>query len=85
MFKRSCLPELREAIDKFSAAAVDNEDITKEKEKKHSLKLLTDAVIQQSINSLFGYYSDTVQDDKELKIFRNSYKYKAPKMFLKAR
>lgn len=83
MFNRSHLQDLYDAIDQ-QVSIVD--DHTERKE-KHGQKLFLNAIILRSIKALHGHFAETMQDAKakELKIFKDAYKFKSCELFSGAR
>lgn len=83
MFSRNHLQDLYEAIQQ-QVSIVDDK---MERKEKHGQKLFLKAIILRSIKALHGYYAETMQDlkAKELKNFKDAYKFKSCELFSSAR
>ena len=68
MFTRQYLPHQREAIDKMAESSETGKEI-------YGLKLNINAIIQRTIKSLKGLYTETLQDGKydEIRKFQMAY------------
>ncbi|KAL3870920.1 hypothetical protein ACJMK2_038948 [Sinanodonta woodiana] len=80
MFRRDNLSVLRDAIEKMVETSEDGKE-------KYGLKLTLNAIVQRTIKSLKGYYTETIQDDKydEIKKFQLAYSFRSHEMFSNAR
>ena len=80
MFTRKHLPNLREAIEKMVEPSFQGKE-------KYGLKLNINAIIQRTIKSLKGFYTETQQDDKyeELGKFQMAYSFRSHEIFSGAR
>nr|XP_022287160.1 uncharacterized protein LOC111099929 isoform X5 [Crassostrea virginica] len=83
MFSRNNLQDLYEAIQQ-QVSIVDDK---MERKEKHGQKLFLNAIILRSIKALHGHYAETMQDlkAKELKNFKDAYKFKSCELFSSAR
>ena len=83
MFSRNHLQDIYEAIQQ-QVSIVDDKMGRKE---KHGQKLFLKAIILRSIKALHGHYVETMQDlkAKELKNFKDAYKFKSCGLFSSAR
>ena len=82
MFTRSHLKALQEAMNKL--ASKDDKDETNE---KYGLKINLNSVVQKTIKTLKGLYSESMEDNKlhELNLFETVYNFRLPEILAKAR
>lgn len=78
MYKREHLSTLKEAMNKLCES---------EQGEKHGLKVNLNSIFQRSIKILKGYYSQSCLDSqvKQLKLFKEAYKFSQPEIIGSAR